>query len=545
MYDLVIRNATIVDGTGAPRRSGGVAIEGGVIRAVGDVSDDARRVLDAHGQVVAPGFIDPHTHMDFWVKRYPAGQPVVNYGVTTVVICDCGAAVAPVPPKGPSRDILMAYLHRVLDKYVDDAEFAWTTYEEYLSYLDGNVAINVGAFAPHSPIRLAVMGEDAGKRAATPDELAAMVDYVEAYWRAGAIGFSSSPRGGPLIHSDTPSTFADRTEMLTLASTVGRHGGIVQYNGFLRVLEPDSELHYLAHNVPARLILNEWAQAAGDDESGLRGGEALAQLHAAGRPAWGVVVPYQHIQNQRAATFAPLAGVPAWDELPKEPEALRTRLADPALRATLRAAAAERGAACLWDELLVKRAAREEDRRWEGWLVADAARETGQAPVDFALDLLQGDDGTTRFCRIGARNHSLDVLAAMIRSPYSVIGTDAGAHLDTFYWYGTPARILGYWSRERGLLTLEEAVHKLTGFNTAMLGIQRGLLEPGRPADVVVFDPDTIGDVVTPRLPYYVDDTEIRRQPPGVESVVVNGEVVLDCGDHTAARPGKVRRWEL
>lgn len=207
-YDLVIRNATIVDGTGAPRRGGGVAIEGGVIRAVGDVSDDARRVVDARGQVVAPGFIDPHTHMDFWVKKYPAGQPVVNYGVTTVVICDCGAALAPVPPKGPQRDILMAYLHRVLDKYVDDAEFEWTTYEEYLSYLEGNVGINVGAFAPHSPIRLAVMGEDAGQRTATPDELAQMVEYVEAYWRAGAIGFSSSPRGGPLIHSDTPSASA-------------------------------------------------------------------------------------------------------------------------------------------------------------------------------------------------------------------------------------------------------------------------------------------------------------------------------------------------
>jgi N-acyl-D-amino-acid deacylase len=439
----------------------------------------------------------------------------------------------------------MTYLHRVLDKYVDDAEFDWTTYEEYLNYLEGNVGINVGAFAPHSPIRLAVMGEDAGSRTATPDELARMVEYVEAYWRAGAIGFSSSPRGGPLIHSDTPSTFADRNEMLTLASQVGRQGGIVQYNGFLRVMEPDSELHYLAHNVPAKLILNEWAQAAGDDESGLRGGEALAQLHAEGRPAWGVVVPYQHIQNQRAATFAPLAGVPAWEELPKEPEALRERLADPALRETLRAAAAERGAACLWDELLVKRTAREADRRWEGRLVADAARETGQAPVDFALDLLQADDGTTRFCRIGARNHSLDILGDMIRSPYSVIGTDAGAHLDTFYWYGTPARILGYWTRERGLLTLEEAVHKLTGFNTAMLGIQRGLLEPGRPADVVVFDPDAIGDVVTPRLPYYVDDAEIRRRPPGVELVVVNGEVVSEQGTTTAARPGKVRRWEL
>src|SRR5207248_2438016 len=199
-----------------------------------------------------------------------------NYGVTTVVICDCGAACAPVPPKGPSRDILMTYLHRVLDKYVDDSQFEWTTYEDYLNYLEGRVGINVGAFVPHSPIRLAVMGEDAGKRTATPDEVAAMVEHVEAGWRAGAIGFSSSPLGGP---------------------------------------------------------------------------------HAQGRPAYGVVVPYQHIQNMRAANFAPLQGIVAWEDLPKEPEALRERLADPALRETLRAAAAERGTRCLWDELLVKRTA--------------------------------------------------------------------------------------------------------------------------------------------------------------------------------------------
>src|SRR5262249_47136964 len=204
-YDLVIRNATIVDGTGAPRRSGGGAIEGGQIRAVGDVSDDARRVIDARGQGVGPGFIDPPTHMDFWGKGYPAGQPARDYGGATAVIGARRAACAPVPPKGPSRDILMAYLHRVLDKYVDDSQFEWTTYEDYLNYLEGRVGINVGAFVPHSPIRLAVMGEDAGKRTATPVELAAMVERVEAGWRAGAIGVSSSPLGGPPLHSHTPS----------------------------------------------------------------------------------------------------------------------------------------------------------------------------------------------------------------------------------------------------------------------------------------------------------------------------------------------------
>ncbi len=544
-HDLVIRNATIIDGTGAPRRSGAVAIADGVIQAVGEVTGSAQREIDAHGRVVAPGFIDPHTHLDFFLKKYPAGLPVVNYGVTTVVICDCGASCAPVPPPGPARDILMAYLHRVLDKYVDDREFAWTTFEEYLAYLEGRVGINVAALVPHSPVRLVVMGEAALQREATPDELAQMVALVEAGWRAGAIGFSSSPRGGPLLHSDTPSTFASRDEMLALANAAARQGGIAQFNGFARLLEEDSDLTYYVTHLPTRLLINEWAQPAGDDELGRRGGEALARLHAAGQAVYGVVVPYRHIRNHRAATVYPLEGVPAWEALPKTPAALRERLADPALRAELRAAAAAREAHCCWSDLLVKRVARPDDRQWEGWTVADAARATGKAPIDFALDLLQADDGSTEFALLGARNHSLEILAEMIASPYSIIGTDAGAHLDTFYWYGAPARLLGYWCRERGLLSLEQAVHKLTGFPAQVLGLRRGVLAPGRPADVVVFDPDTIADGVLPRLPYYVDDAEVRRMPPGIDLVVVNGQVVVEQGAVTEARPGKVRRWEL
>jgi N-acyl-D-amino-acid deacylase len=545
-YDLVIRNGTIVDGTGAPRRAGGVAIQDGVIQAVGDVAGDAHRVIDAQGQVIAPGFIDPHTHMDFFLRKYPAGLPVVQYGVTTVVIADCGASCAPLPPKGPCRDILMAYLHRVMDKYVDDALFEWTTFEDYLNYLEGRVGINVAAFVPHSPVRLAVMGEDALKRQATAEEVAAMVDLIEAGWRAGAIGFSSSPLGGPLLHSDTPSTFANREEMLALAKTVERHGGILGYNGINTILKPDTVLADVVANLHARMFLNEWAQPQGADEVGRQLGERLAALQAEGRPAYGVVVPYRHIRNVRAANFYPLEGVPAWDALPKEPAALAARLADPALRATLRAAAAEREALCQWHELLVKRTAREADRRWEGWTVEAAARETGQAPIDFALDLLQrDDDGSTRFALLGDRNHSEEILAEMIVSPYAIIGTDAGAHLDRFYFHGTPARMLGYWCRQKQLLTLEETVHKLTGANAAIMGTKRGILAPGRPADVVVFEPDTIDDGILPRLPYYVDDAEIHRMPKGVDLVVVNGEVVVDHGTVTDARPGKVRRWEL
>jgi len=164
-HDVVIKNGTVVDGTSSPGFSADVAIDGDKITAIGKNVGTGKKEIDAKGDVVAPGFIDSHTHMDAFVVQYPNGNPVVNYGVTSIVIGDCGASCAPVPPKPEPRQVLVQYLRRVLDKYVDDKDWRWNTFGEYLNYLEGKVAINVLPLMPHSPVRLTVMGEAAYQRA--------------------------------------------------------------------------------------------------------------------------------------------------------------------------------------------------------------------------------------------------------------------------------------------------------------------------------------------------------------------------------------------
>ncbi len=547
MYDLLIRNGRIVDGTGKAGYHGAIAIEGGVVVGVGDVSGQARRTIDAEGRVISPGFIDPHTHMDLFLKFYPDGLPVLNYGVTTVVIGDCGASCAPVPARGEPLDALVKYLKRVLDNYIEPDTFEWSTFPEYLANLEGNVGVNVAALAPHSPIRLTVMGTAAMERAAEADEVQLMVNLVAEAWDAGAIGFSSSPPGGPALHRDTPSTLAELSETVALAETVVRNGGLYQNNGSTQLTNPDSDVYAMAHAVRGAHIINEWRHFPEGLEAARALGDAMERLTQEGSRSYGVVIPYTHITRCGALDFLPFNHLEEWKELSKEPGPFAEALRNPDVRARLRAAGEGHWQTRRWDSIVIRDAGDPGDKRWIRHSIEQAAAASEQDPIQFALDFLARNVESARFVFWGFRgNDNLDALAEAIASPRSVIGTDAGAHLGTFFFYGAPARLLGYWSRERGLMSMEAAVHKLTGLNAGVLGTKRGILESGRPADVVVFDPDTIHDGFDEVLPPdWIDDAEVHRQPTGVDVVVVNGEVKLDHGEVQEQRTGKVRRWEL
>ena len=248
-HDLLIKNGTVIDGTGSPGFQADVAVNGEKIAAIGKNLGAGKKEIDAKGHVVAPGFIDSHTHMDAFVVQYPNGNPVVNYGVTSIVIGDCGASCSPVPPKPEPRQVLVQYLRRVLDKYVDDKDWKWNTFGEYLNYLEGKVAINVLPLMPHSPVRLTVMGEAAYGREATAEELDAMKKLVREGMELGAIGFSTSPRGGPAIHAGTPSTFATHQEIIELANVTDEYNGCFQFNGFQMMLQPESRSKRQWHEV--------------------------------------------------------------------------------------------------------------------------------------------------------------------------------------------------------------------------------------------------------------------------------------------------------
>ncbi|HXG52917.1 MAG TPA: amidohydrolase family protein [candidate division Zixibacteria bacterium] len=549
-HDLVIRDGTVVDGTGGPAFEADIAIDGENITAIGKNLGKGAKEIDARGKVVAPGFIDAHTHMDAFVVQYPHGNPVVNYGVTTIVIGDCGASCAPVPPRPEPRQVLVQYLRRVLDKYVDDKDWKWSTFPDYLNYLEGNVAVNVAALMPHSPVRLTVMGEAAYAREATAEELETMKRMVREGMEAGAVGFSTSPRGGPAIHAGTPSTFATHDEIVELANVAGEFNGCFQFNGFGMILKPETGVPAMLERIRATQIGNEFRIRPGEKEDGPKAIRYMAEAQKRGQNIYGVVIPYQHIRRFTVRDCFILNGLPAWEAIKGAPD-LGAQLRQSDIRRRLEQ---ERTAGAGkpefpewhgWERVVFERLEKPELKKLELKNVVEIARLTEKPPVDAFFDTWLEDDLRSRCVYYGLANAHMELLADMIKSHTSLIGTDVGAHLDRFFWHGAPAKVLGYWRREKNLFNLEQAVHKLTGFPAERLRLNRGLLKPAMPADVTVFDADRIDDLVSERLPEMVDAQEVKRHPPGIKAVVVNGQVVVEDGCSRDVFPGRVRRQQI
>ena len=549
-HDLLIKNGTVVDGSGSPAYQADVAIDDDKIAAIGKNLGSGKKELDAKGQVVAPGFIDSHTHMDAFIVQYPNGNPVVNYGVTSIVIGDCGASCAPVPPKPEPRQVLVQYLRRVLDKYVDDKDWKWNTFAEYLYYLEGKIAINVLPLMPHSPVRLTVMGEAAYARESTPEELDTMKKMVREGMELGAIGFSTSPRGGPAIHAGTPSTFATHQEIIELANVAAEYNGCFQFNGFQMVLQPESGVPEMLTKIKTLQIGNEFRVRPGAKAAGMQSIKYMEEAQKRGQDIYGVVIPYQHIRRFNIDDCFLFNGLPTWEAI-KNSSDFKSKLAD---KETRRKIEKER-IACEgklefpewhgWDRVVFEHVKKQELKKIEGKNVAEIARLTEKAPVDAFFDTWLEDNLDSQILYHGLANAHPELLAEMIKSDTSLIGTDVGAHLDRFFWHGAPTKVLGFWRREKNLFSLEEAVHKLTGFPAKKLRLNRGLVKEGMPADLTVFDPDKIDDLVSKHLPDVIDAEEVKRHPPGMKAVIVNGATVVEEGHCNDVFPGKVRRQQL
>ncbi len=549
-HDLVIRNGTVIDGTGSPGFASDVAIDGEKITAIGKNLGAGKKEIDAKGQVVAPGFIDSHTHMDAFVVQYPNGNPVVNYGVTSIVIGDCGASCSPVPSKPEPRQVLVQYLRRVLDKYVDDKDWKWNTFGEYLNYIEGKIAVNVLPLMPHSPVRLTVMGEAAYQREANAEELDAMKMMVREGMELGAIGFSTSPRGGPAIHAGTPSTFATHDEIVELANVAADYEGCFQFNGFQMMLQPDSGVPAMLEKIRCLQIGNEFRQRPGQKADAPRAMTFMRDAQKRGQNIYGVVIPYTHIRRFTIDDCFFLNGLPTWEAI-KSSSDLRGQLQNKEVRRKLEQ---ERIAATGkpefpewhgWDRLVFEHVEKPELKKLELKNVEEIARLTEKPPVDAFFDTWLEDNFKSQCVYHGLANAHPELLAEMIKSDTTLIGTDVGAHLDRFFWHGAPTKVLGYWRREKNLFSLEQAVHKLTGFPAEKLRLNRGLLKEGMAADVTVFDADKIDDLVSKKLPEIVDAQEVRKHPPGMKAVVVNGATVVEDGQCNDVFPGKVRRQQL
>jgi N-acyl-D-amino-acid deacylase len=534
-FDLKIAGGTIVDGTGKPGFVGDIGIKGGRIVALGKADGPATTTIDATGKVVSPGFVDVHTHYDAQIlwDRMLSISPW--HGVTTTVIGNCGFGVA--PTRAAHRKLILQTLEKVegmsLDALQEGLGEAWP-FETFPQYLDTvekrGSAINVAALFGHTPLRLYVMGEESTERASTPDELAAMKKLMREAMEAGAIGFgtsvsvSHSGYGGKPV----PSRQATPEEMDGLVSVMGEmKRGLMQIT-----IGREFSTRHMAEVSRKYQVPVTWT-ALLSYLYGPGGHRKQLDLAAEQRKSGAMVIPQVSCRPLNFEfTFAEpfiFDVMKFMNELTvadaKSPGARRRAYADPAWREKLRSEVTPLFQKW-WDRVVIAWApsARELE---EMPLVAAAAR-LGKDPVDLALDLALANDLQARF-RMAVMNFDEKEVAELITDPNTIIAlSDAGAHASQLCDACYSTYLLGHWVRDRKVFTIEEAVHNLTQRPAEMFGItDRGLLAEGRPADVVVFDPKTVGPGPLKRvhdMPAGAD--RLVSEASGIDAVVVNGTLI-------------------
>ena len=548
MTTTAIRNGLVVDGTGAAPAHRDLFIGDGKIV---DNVESPERVIDATGRVVSPGFIDIHTHFDPQLCWDGLATPSLEHGVTTVVIGNCSLSLAPVKPEGTAKLISMFQVIEDIKKPTFDAAvpWCWETFPEYLDFIRGKLGVNVGALIGHSAVRAYVMGKASQERAATPQEIDAMCAIVEEAMAAGALGISSSYLDMDEEGRPVPSRYAEIDEKLALAKAMSASGrGVWQVVPY--IVDPEQLLDNirelgdisLAANIPCSLqpVLGSGGRALDDQV------RALTEQHERGARVYGQTMPRTFDMNMRLSeTSMLLFGYPTWKEIMNLPSNERAaKFGDPANRDTLVEEMVPReGSIFGIANMRVGDVKSAENERYQGRTIAEIAEAEGKRIGEVVLDLSLRDDLDTEFKLEGVVNADQEAVARLIDSPLCHFGaSDAGAHITQFCGTGDTTYLLSHFVRESGTMTLERGVHRMTGEVARDWGIRdRGTLEAGQAADVVIFDADRVA--ITKEE--FVDDFpgEARRyvrRAEGFDRVLVNGEVVYGAEGYTEARPGEI-----
>jgi N-acyl-D-aspartate/D-glutamate deacylase len=553
VLDLVIRGGTVVDGTGGPLRRAHVGVAGGRVVSIVDAGSpgtadmDAVTEIDAAGLMVAPGFVDLHTHYDAQLSWDPFATPSPLHGVTTVIGGNCGFSLA---PAGPAHsDYLARMMARVEGmplSALEHLDWSWTSFGEWLERFEGAIAVNAGFLVGHSALRRAAMGDDAVGSLASPEQIDAMIALLHESLAQGALGFSTSQAH---THNDgagqpVPSRAASREELEALCTVVGEHPGTaleVIFPGCLNGFS-DDEMDLMATlslraNRPANWnVLGVSAL----NEAGLEH-QLAASDYAAERGATLVALTLPHTMKIRLSFEhgAILDGLPGWRELFAIPVRERMAvLADPTERRRLdeRAHSKEAGiigALANWGNLRIEETFSPTNAAYEGRSVGDVARERGQDPFDALVDIVLADDLRTGLRPPIPESEADWTLRAKVwKDPRTVVGgSDAGAHLDVMCGAIYSTSLLGDGVRRRGLVSWEQAVHQLTDVPARLYGLRhRGRLAEGWWADVVVFDPARIGHgPERTRADLPGGASRLFADAEGIERVLVNGvEIVRD-----------------
>ena len=559
MLDLIIRGADVVDGTGAPRRRADVGVRDGRVVAIGEITEDASTIIDADGQVVAPGFVDIHTHYDAQVLWDPAVTPSPLHGVTTVVGGNCGFTIAPV--EASETDYLTRMLARVegmpLESLLEGVPYDWRTFGDYLDKIDGTTAVNAGFLVGHSAIRRCVMGDDAVGKPASEDQIEAMQALLAESLTAGGLGFSSS---WARTHNDAdgdpvPSRAATKEELLAFCETTSQHEGttlefIPSVGGF-----EEEHLQLMADmsrtaNRPLNwnvLVPNSgraeyaWEALSAGDYAAERGGKVYA-----------LTVPdtvKTHLSFKSGFVFDALPGWAKTMALPVD-EKMKA-LGDPAERARLDEGAQSPEAGMLrgianWQAMTINETFAPENEGLAGRNVGEIAAERNQEPFDTICDISILDELRTVLCPpvAGDDAASWELRRDVWRDPRAVVGaSDAGAHLDMLATFNYSTAMLRA-CREHELMPLEEAIALLTDRQARLYGIkERGRIAEGWHADFVIFDPERVAPgPITWRNDLPAGAGRLYGEAEGITHVLVNGVEIVRDGELTGATPGTVLR---
>ncbi|MGR8948558.1 MAG: N-acyl-D-amino-acid deacylase family protein [Gammaproteobacteria bacterium] len=559
-YDLLIKNGFVVDGSGAPRFAADVAVDNGKIVNIGRINDKAKQIIDAEGHVVAPGFVDGHTHMDAQVFWDPLGSCSCYHGVTTVVMGNCGFTLAPCAAS--DADFVFRNLERAEDLSRDamltGIDWTWETFPEFLDSVDAlPKGINYASYLGHSALRTYVMGERAFSEAATSDDLKRMASEVEASINAGAVGFSTSRTYNHLTADDRPvaSRIADWHEVSTLVNAMGAAGGgIFELASETPGLKPERQREYferlkslsiesgcpITFGMPGTRLAPEHWRIYYDlaEEVSRDGGRMFIQSHS------------RHISTLLSfKSHTPFDEWDLWRDVRSEPlEKQQQIFSDPEMKRRL----VEIASAPYSGPRVVGAEARPPEWDWiylfngigDEQLMTEVAEQRGVHPAEAMIDIAL-ERNFDVFFRQPLANENQEHVLEMMKHPRSVVTfSDSGAHVAQIMDSSLQTHLLSYWVREREAFTLEEAVRLITHDTASAWGFyDRGLVREGLNADLVIFDPKTIHQ----NMPELVNDLpagapRLKQTASGIHSTIVNGEILLQNNKHTGNLPGRLIR---
>ncbi len=558
-YDLVIKNGSVVDGSGLPRYRADVGLRDGRIAHIGRLSAAAERTIDAEGHVVTPGFVDGHTHMDAQVFWDSLGSCSCYHGVTTVVMGNCGFTLA------PCRESEIDYVFRNLERAEDIAreamlagiDWRWESFPEFLDVVDGlPKAINYSGYVGHSALRTYVMGERAFSEEASEDDLAAMVRLVKEAVAAGAMGFSTSRSPSHLTSDNRP--VASRVAPFSEVQAIVRGMAELDAGIFQLAMERGDDAHMMGFHDSLNALSLETGRPVTFGSLARREApgqwrkiyDKIREGNAMGARVFGQVHSRELNSLMSFETNMPFDSWEVWRDFRVLPlDEQRARLADPELKARLVELASRPyegpeavGAEARppeWDSFYIMDRIALPHRS-----VGEVAAARGVAPAEAMIDLALEHD-LKLFFRQPFVNHDLDAALELMKHPDSVITfSDSGAHVSQIMDSSLQTHLLSHWVRDKQAFTLEEAVRQIT-YDTATRWSfhDRGLLRVGMAADLNVFD----AQAIAPSMPEVVTDLpagakRLKQTCEGIKATLVAGEVVMEDGVHTGALPGKLLR---